>query len=192
MDFNSFVVSDSPEPLANGLAGCWRAVDALRPSQSFQAFASWSSFHSDKTAVGHSDKSSPFVRAQLLQLFSRCPPLPRALRHLLHGALGIARQHLRSLVPPLRSHVCVAEIGVGCLGETAVTERGERERVAQSRSAEDVFYGTTQVRNIAGACGPGRTVAPIAAEHDPTNALAPDRVEFGHEFGIERNAAVIE
>src|SRR5262249_46555741 len=192
MDFNSFVVSDSPEPLANGLAGCWRAVDALRPSQSFQAFASWSSFHSDKTAVGHSDKSSPFVRAQLLQLFSHCPPLPRALRHLLHGALGIARQHFRALVPALRSHLCVAEISVGRLGEPAVTERGECERVAQSRSAEDVFYSAPQVRNIAGGRGPGRTIASVAAEHQSADALAPDRVKFRHELWIERNASVIK
>jgi hypothetical protein len=42
---------------------------------------------------------------------------------------------------------------------------------------------------------PGRplaAIAPIPTPHEAADAIAPDGVEFGHQFGVERRVLVIE
>ena len=38
-------------------------------------------------------------------------------------------------------------------------------------------------------CRPRRAVAPVPAQHQAADALALERIQFGHQFGVERHAA---
>src|SRR5262245_24963426 len=59
---------------------------------------------------------------QMSAVCSRRAPLLGPRRDLLHGPLSVGRKHFGGLVSSGRSHLGVAEIGVGRLGESAMPE----------------------------------------------------------------------
>src|SRR5271169_459471 len=108
----------------------------------------------------------------------------RAIGDLSHRALDVLRQHLRRFVPTLCSDLRVGQFSVACLGETAMTERGEGEFLAQSGGANDLLNFAAHVGEVrlvrTWPSRPWSAITPIAAQHETADTLALNRVQFYH------------
>lgn len=101
-------------------------------------------------------------------------------RDLPQGPLHVFREHLAGRMPALCGDFPIGHVGIARLGKSAMAEGRERQLVPKARRADDLFDRPAHLSEIALVGGPRSLIAPVAPNHESTDALALDRVEFLH------------